>query len=356
MTTELHVPRVFIGHIAEDRDAFVEPLARELAELGVRAWVDFWEVRLGDSLTGSVFTDGMDAADGFVLVLSPLWHRKAWLKDQLEATAQRRIQDRRTLIPVLLDDVPAPPPLLHLKALRCPRTPEGALSAARRIADTLYGVDPRPVVKPRPADAYPGGKPAPAAVEPLGVRAPTVPEAPRRPAFPGLPAPELALLRQILTAALQRGGRGPLPWSDVGTAMQSEPDGATAARTLMRLEKSGLVRSGRSGDRVAWCELTARGYRVAAPQVVADLEDAKRRVVTALVNRRRGVAASSRGRDVAELADEARTHVLVVDRFLADLEEAGHVKVLRAGGHTLVTDISAALGDWAADVGEERGT
>ncbi|MEU3143352.1 MULTISPECIES: toll/interleukin-1 receptor domain-containing protein [unclassified Streptomyces] len=345
------VPRVFVGHSADDREAFVEPLARELAAQGVRAWVEFWDLRLGDSLTGTVFTDGMDEADCFVLVVSPLWHRKPWLREQLEATAHRRIRDRRTLIPVLLDGVQAPSPLSHLKPLSCPRSHEGAATAARRIADQLYGVDPRPAVRPRRGHRpYPGAGQSPAP-------APTahVPLAPGRPAFPGLADAEVAVLQRIMTVALREGTLGPLPWSEVGPALRdAEPDTARTVRTLARLEKAGLARCAQAGERVAWCELTERGYRLTAPRAVPDLEQAKSRLLLALAGRQRPAGERSHGRDAAELAEAAGTYVLVAERFLADLAHNGHVTVLRGGGRTLVTDVDPVLGDWARALGEEQ--
>ncbi|MFC8425875.1 toll/interleukin-1 receptor domain-containing protein [Streptomyces sp. NPDC057236] len=342
------VPQAFVGHVADDRDAFVEPLARALAELGVRAWVEFWEVRLGDSLTGRVFTQGMDEADCFVLVLSPRWHEQPWLREQLDALAHRRIQYRRTLVPVLLDGVPAPPALGHLKALVCPRSPEGAVTAARRIADLLHGVDPRPAVRPRPGRPHPADGRADTAAG-----AAPAPGAPRRPAFPGLPAGEVAVLRGVLTVALGRGTLGPLPWNRIGDALrETGTDVTTAIRTLPRLEKAGLVRTGRSGDRVAWCELTGNGYRLMIHQGFPGLEDAKRRLVLALVRQKRPPSVRSRGRDAEELAAAAETPVLVADQFLTDLAESGHVTLLRGGGRTLVTDIGPALDHWARELGE----
>ncbi|MER6677926.1 TIR domain-containing protein [Streptomyces sp. NPDC000983] len=353
MTTEPDsepAPQVFVGHVADDRDAFVEPLALELAELGVRAWVEFWEIRIGDSLIGPVFTDGMDQADCFALVLSSSWHEKPWLREQLEATTHRRIQDRRTLIPVLLDGVPPPPALRHLRALTCPRNPEGAAVAARGIADLLYGVDQRPVVTPRSAARQP-----PPCVSVPGSAAPSARHLSRRPAFPGPADAEAGFLQCVLTVALREGTLGPLPWAEVGAALrEAEPDLAATVRTLAGLERNGLVRSGRVGERVAWCELTPAGYRLAAPRGVPDLEGAERRLVLALARRRVSPDARSQGRDAVELADVAGTHVLVADRFLADLAQQGRVTLLRGGGRTLVTDVDPALGDWARELGEEQ--
>jgi hypothetical protein len=40
----------FISHAAEDKDAFVRPLAVALQSLGARIWYDEFSLRLGDSL------------------------------------------------------------------------------------------------------------------------------------------------------------------------------------------------------------------------------------------------------------------------------------------------------------------
>jgi hypothetical protein len=51
--SETSAVRAFLSHASEDKSGFVEPLARELAEMGVAPWLDIWEIRPGDSLLGS---------------------------------------------------------------------------------------------------------------------------------------------------------------------------------------------------------------------------------------------------------------------------------------------------------------
>jgi hypothetical protein len=45
---------VFISHASEDKDGFVRPLARALAQLGVSVWFDEFEIEIGDSISRSI--------------------------------------------------------------------------------------------------------------------------------------------------------------------------------------------------------------------------------------------------------------------------------------------------------------
>jgi len=62
--------RAFLSHASEDKEDFVEPLARELAEMGVAPWLDIWEIRPGDSLVRKLFDEGLDTVDAVIVVIS----------------------------------------------------------------------------------------------------------------------------------------------------------------------------------------------------------------------------------------------------------------------------------------------
>ena len=55
------VPTAFLSHASEDKASFAEPLGRELASLGIRPWLDKWEIRPGDSLVSKLFDEGVAA-------------------------------------------------------------------------------------------------------------------------------------------------------------------------------------------------------------------------------------------------------------------------------------------------------
>ena len=64
MTTAA-TPRVFISHGSEDKDRFVLGFATQLLARGIDAWVDKWEIALGDCLVQRIFSIGIAGADAF---------------------------------------------------------------------------------------------------------------------------------------------------------------------------------------------------------------------------------------------------------------------------------------------------
>lgn len=146
--SEVSAVRAFLSHASEDKSSFVEPFARELAKRGVRPWLDVWEIGAGDGLVKKLFEEGLDTVGAVVMVVSASSVAKPWFREELEAAVVRRIEGSVRLISVLLDGVPAPAPLRHLKYIIADRTPEGIRSAAEEVADALYERDKRPAVAP----------------------------------------------------------------------------------------------------------------------------------------------------------------------------------------------------------------
>ena len=151
--------RAFLSHASEDKSGFVEPLARELAEMGVAPWLDIWEIRPGDSLVKKLFEEGLDTVGAVIVVVSASSAAKPWVREELDAAVVRRITGSVRLIPVRLDDAPIPAPLQHLVWISADQTPEGIRSAAEQITDALYARDKRPAVAPPPA--YTAAAPVP---------------------------------------------------------------------------------------------------------------------------------------------------------------------------------------------------
>lgn len=146
-------PVAFLSHASEDKADFVEPLARRLAELGVKPWLDKWEIRPGDRLVQRLFDEGLATADAVVVVVSTHSVTKPWVREELDAATVRRVNEETRLIPVRLDQVSMPSPLRHIAWITTDRSTEGVTHTAQRIAETLHDHDPGPAVGPRPAYA-----------------------------------------------------------------------------------------------------------------------------------------------------------------------------------------------------------
>jgi hypothetical protein len=60
---------VFISHASEDKDATALPLAVALEAAGLSVWLDKQQIRLGDSIPGSI-QGGISASRCGVIILS----------------------------------------------------------------------------------------------------------------------------------------------------------------------------------------------------------------------------------------------------------------------------------------------
>lgn len=143
MSEARHAPKAFVSHAGEDKQAFAEPLARKLRELGVNAWFAEWEIKPGDSLVQRIFHEAMSETDAVVIVLSRTSVAKPWVAKELDVAVVRNIQKLSRLIPVRIDDCAVPEPLRDLLWLDWTKD-GGATGTATRIADTLFERDDRP--------------------------------------------------------------------------------------------------------------------------------------------------------------------------------------------------------------------
>lgn len=98
----------FISHAAEDKDAFVRPLAVALQSLGAGIWYDDFSLRLGDSLSKSI-DRGLGQSRYGIVVLSRAFIGKAWPDYELRGLIAREIASGRVILPlwhgVTRDDV-----------------------------------------------------------------------------------------------------------------------------------------------------------------------------------------------------------------------------------------------------------
>lgn len=72
-------PKAFISHASEDKDRFVIKFAERLLSKGIDAWLDAWEIKVGDSLVGKIFEEGIKNADAFIIVISAISSTKKWV-------------------------------------------------------------------------------------------------------------------------------------------------------------------------------------------------------------------------------------------------------------------------------------
>ncbi len=89
---------VFISHASEDKTEVARPLAQELERLGVKVWLDEFELTLGDSLRQEI-DRGLTQSRFGVVILSPNFFRKEWTVRELDALVAIE-GDGKVILPV----------------------------------------------------------------------------------------------------------------------------------------------------------------------------------------------------------------------------------------------------------------
>lgn len=107
-------PKVFVSHASEDKERFVIPFATALREKGIDAWVDRWEMRIGDSLVDMIFEEGLKEASAVIVILSNASVTKPWVREELNVAFVKRMEKGTRIIPIVLDSCEVPEALKHL--------------------------------------------------------------------------------------------------------------------------------------------------------------------------------------------------------------------------------------------------
>ena len=89
----------FISHASEDKEEFVRPLAEKLTELGLKIWYDEFELKIGDSLRGSI-DRGLINSEYGIVVLSKNFFSKNWPEYELNGLTAREIDGRKVILPI----------------------------------------------------------------------------------------------------------------------------------------------------------------------------------------------------------------------------------------------------------------
>ena len=137
---------VFLSHGSEDKP-WVRTLAENLERLGVRVFLDEWEILPGDVLVHEL-DEGILRSRSGVLVCSPTAMAKPWVRIEYAAMMGRAIEGRQRLVPVLYREVELPP-LLAARLWVDFRGADGEeyLGRVQQLAGVLRGERPeRPSV------------------------------------------------------------------------------------------------------------------------------------------------------------------------------------------------------------------
>jgi len=93
---------LFISYASEDRARVVEPLVEALRSLGLSAWYDKTELKVGDRLTWTI-DEGLAHSRYGVVVLSPNFFGKRFPERELAGLTQREIAGEDVILPIWVD-------------------------------------------------------------------------------------------------------------------------------------------------------------------------------------------------------------------------------------------------------------
>jgi hypothetical protein len=106
------IGKVFVSHASGDK-IFVDHLVADLAAREIPVWYDKLDLRLGESIPGSI-NAGLAEAKYFAIVLSKASVASKWVQEELNAALMTQVAKGGTFIlPLLLEDCTIPPLLAH---------------------------------------------------------------------------------------------------------------------------------------------------------------------------------------------------------------------------------------------------
>ena len=92
-------PDTFICHASEDKESIARPLRDALWEIGIYAWLDESEVRLGDSIRNKI-DQGLATCKSATVILSRPFFEKHWTQYELDGIFQRQVPGEILLFPI----------------------------------------------------------------------------------------------------------------------------------------------------------------------------------------------------------------------------------------------------------------
>ena len=134
---------VFISYASEDKTDIALPLAVHLRHLGLKVWLDEFELTLGDSLRRNI-DRGLSQSRCGVVILSPAFFSKEWPNKELDGIVVREDGRDKDILPIWhnfsADDILKFSPTLADKL--AVSTSRGLFYVAERILEaTLRKID-----------------------------------------------------------------------------------------------------------------------------------------------------------------------------------------------------------------------
>jgi hypothetical protein len=97
--TQGNQPDTFICHASEDKEFMALPLYQALTGVGVYAWLDESEIRLGDSIRQKI-DEGLANCRSATVILSKPFFKKNWTQYEMDGIVGRKMRGEILLFPI----------------------------------------------------------------------------------------------------------------------------------------------------------------------------------------------------------------------------------------------------------------
>ena len=303
-------PKVFISHASEDK-SFVVPFATALRTKGIDAWVDQWEIKLGDSLVQKIFEEGIRSAAIVIVVLSKISVEKKWVKEELDAAVVGRINQTSRLIPLLIEECDVP---IALRATKWVRFHGDASLVVDEILHSIHGTSEKPQL---------GAAPSYVKSSPIVIH--------------GLTSLDAQVLLAIGDRFIQKADALIEPTEIIEQLSDLQLRPSQVEESLEILSDNHFISPIHTmGHRFAMVRLEPRGAEIIFRRKFSDFDSYYRQISADLVNEER--------QNNEEIAKFHSLPLILVNHVLDGLESQGLIKMSKSiGGPRHVFEVSARL-------------
>jgi hypothetical protein len=311
-------PKVFVSHASEDKKRFVIEFATKLRKNGVDAWLDKWEMSIGDSLVDKIFEEGLKEAEAVIIILSKFSVDKPWVREELNASIVNRISKGTRIIPIVLDKCKVPEALSS--TLWEPVDDlELYENSFNRILSSIYGTVEKPEIGEAPAHTT-------SIYHEIG----------------GLTKADNLVLKEACNFAVQGNtdlmvdpekafGDG----SKLGFSKVEIKDSIEMLESHNYFEVAHFMGGGKNGY---GCHITVTefGFDNYAQAYISEYNEIVEKVISGIVNKKL--------ESNEELVSKCNSSTVIINHILIVLESNGHIKLTKyMGGGINIYHVSASL-------------
>ena len=306
-------PKVYLIHASEDKERFVLDFAKKLRERGVDVWLDKWEMFPGDSLVDKMFEEGIKNANAFLIVLSNHSANKKWVKEELNASVLKKIENGSKIIPVVIEDCEIPEVLKSTLWQKINNLDEYDKEFERIIA-SIYGMTDKPELGKTPNYSS-------TIIEQIG----------------GLNKQDNLVFKAACELAIQTGDFWVYPTNIYEIVKEYDISEELLSESLNILSEEYYINAQKViGGEIVMVEITTFGFDQYVKVFIKEYDKILMSIISEIVNK-----------DVnsnLELSQNLNIEKVIVDHVLNILEQKNYLKLAKMmGGESVIHNLSPQL-------------